>query len=231
MSSAVALRRRFDRPLLATSLLAGIGFWAALPWAPYPGDALLKWLAVVAAAGLAYSRGAQLTALGLAFGSLGDVALAVDPQALLLYGMAAFALGHVVYIAAWLPDRVPWRDVSTGRRGMLLAAVLLAVAMLAVLRPFIPGPLFAPVVGYMLLLVAMTGAGLAAKRASPMLATGAVLFLLSDAVLAVRLFMLPTAQGAWLDLVVWPLYYGGQLLIAIGGAPDTGAPAAVFRQT
>ena len=53
--------------------------------------------------------------------------------------------------------------------------------------------------------------------AVPILQTGAALFILSDALLACRLFLCPAGPAArWLSLTLWPAYFCGHALILRG---------------
>ena len=126
---------------------------------------------------------------GLCFALLGDVLLML-PGDVFEAGLAAFLLAHLAFLAAWLDDsRLAVRPLA------LLACLLAAAGLLGLLWPFLAPSLRAPVGVYALVLATMAGQAvgrarqhaargdaraLPARRA----ALGAVLFLLSDSLLA-----------------------------------------------
>lgn len=227
-----------DDPRLLLILLAFVCFltywiiWAARDGIGGPGPqvktASTGLLAIVAFTHPASSF--QLIALGLAFGALGDFALTRRSQTAFLLGMAAFAAGHLAYIAAfWLraqtiADAMP----STAMPSTTTLAALIALAMLLLstevwLAPR-TGALRWPVRGYVVVIGLM---GMAALLLVPhpvtlgatYLRIGAALFILSDLLLALRLFVFPTGMTAHkLSIALWPAYWLGQTLIFFGAA-------------
>lgn len=158
-------------------------------------------------------------ALGMALGLLGDLFMAgliVSGDNRVLGGMGAFGLGHVVYVGAMLAYAADlnWTD---GRWAALIAAWLLAVALwYAVVWRGVAARsvLHGAALPYALLLATTAGvaAGLAlTDGAFAVLALGAVLFLLSDLLLAAQLFNGLHFRG--IGDAVWLLYSPGQMLI------------------
>ncbi|XP_059062370.1 lysoplasmalogenase-like protein TMEM86A [Achroia grisella] len=150
-------------------------------------------------------RYARRIAAGLALSALGD-ALLVWPQQL-VGGMAAFAAAHVAYVAAF------------GLRADAPALAALSYAgtarYVALLRP--GGALRALVPLYAALLATTAwraAAAAAARRSRPRLAgaAGALLFLVSDAVLGYTLFAGPVPHH---QVLIMSTYYLGQLGIAV----------------
>lgn len=216
-------------PLAFVCFLSYWVIWAARDGIGGPGPqvktASTGLLAVVA---LTHPSGTfQLIGMGLALGALGDFALTRRSQTAFLAGMAAFALGHVAYIAAfWLRTQsiagaMPPAALS-GRT--LVALIALAVLLLSTEVWLAPrtGPLRWPVRGYVVVIGLM---GLTVLLLPPhpenagagVLQIGAALFILSDLLLALRLFVVPTAKAATtLSLALWPAYWLGQFLIMLG---------------
>ncbi|XP_076989662.1 lysoplasmalogenase TMEM86B [Tamandua tetradactyla] len=129
---------------------------------------------------------------------VGDVCL-IWPEGF-LYGMAAFAAAHVLYLAAL--------GFFPLRPGLLPPALLAAAALLRLLRPHLPPALAAPVAAYALLLGLVLWRGLArGARAG----RGALLFTFSDALLAWDTFAQPLPHGR---LLVMTTYYAAQALLA-----------------
>lgn len=165
--------------------------------------------------------------LGLVAGGAGDVAMALRQGGTgpaLVVGMGLFLIAHVAYAVAFFPER----GYQPGRA--VWATLFVAIALLALLL-FVPhlGALAVPVVVYATALTAMTA--LAALRRSPRrtVFAGAAVFFVSDALIGARLAT-PAVPAALLVLVL-PLYYLGQYLIATGWARDAAATAELARSS
>lgn len=151
-----------------------------------------------------------LIIIGLLFSIMGDVWLML-PQDYFIRGLVSFLIAHLFYIAGFL-------SISTDFSTFLvrLPLVLVASGVFIYLRPHL-GKYFAPVMIYML---AILGMGLFAPNRyfefedSARLAatTGAILFMLSDSVLAINKFAKPfvAAQG-----IILSTYFAAQWLIAL----------------
>ena len=173
--------------------------------------------AALALAGLATGAPVWIV-LGLALGSAGDFALSRPGTRWFLAGMAAFALGHLAYVAAFLGGF--GAPVAPGGAGwVVIAGLLMLVASTEVWLAPHTGGLRWPVRGYGLVIGAMAVAAvlLPAGPGQALMRTGAALFLVSDVILALRMFRL-NAAGAQLlaSRTLWPLYWGGQALILWG---------------
>ena len=168
-----------------------------------------------------------LIGLGLAFGALGDFALTRRRKTAFLLGMAAFAAGHLAYIAAFwlraqtLTDTLPPAALSGLSLAALIALALLVLSTEIWLAPR-TGPLRWPVRGYVIVIGLM---GLTSVLLVPhpetagatYLQIGAALFILCDLLLALRLFVVPTGKTTQkLSIALWPAYWCGQMLILHG---------------
>lgn len=140
------------------------------------------------------------SALGDLFGTLGN----------LLPQIGAFALAHICYflVLRRLVSKTSLRAVALAAA---LPAVLCLVAYLAIL-PAIEGTIIQLcIVGYTLLIGAMTTAAL--LTGSRKVGLGATLFALSDLLLAYLIFLSPNHSLLCLSLL---LYFAGQLLLWLG---------------
>lgn len=157
--------------------------------------------------------------LGLVLGFWGDVLLECQDvfpqrrQQFFLAGLGAFLLGHVCYILALAQLMGPGALHWLAGAGVLVLALLLKRVFKVE-----PGKMSAPTIGYALVISVMAGfaVGIFAAKAtalSSMLLCSAVLFLVSDALLAYMYFG-PRKVRA---LVAWNLgsYYLAQILFAL----------------
>lgn len=227
-------------PAFLLSAIAAIASNLAWPeaWLPY---ALLKPLTTGLVIAHAWRRGVvgdarrRALLLGLVLSLVGDVAL-LWPKQGFLPGLVAFLLAHLAYLLAFT------RGVRLGAWPAAFAAyAVLAVAMLAILWPGVPGPLRAPVVAYVVCLAAMAAQTACVWRAAgdpvgdaggdravdlagghgpgvglplPLArcaALGGLLFLCSDALLAFNRFHTPLPAAG---LLILGTYWAAQWLIA-----------------
>src|SRR5512138_3865516 len=147
---------------------------------------------------------------GLVFSFLGDIALTL-PEKWFQAGLAAFLVAQVLYIMAFKP--APGHPVSTT---VFFPLILYGLLMFFILRPGL-GPLKLPVFVYIAAITVM--AGFAASRfvdrggTKPLLAfAGAVLFLVSDSVLAYDRFGKKIGRA---QIIILGTYFPAQLLIAL----------------
>ena len=208
--TAIASRPRATW-LLILALLAGASFWLVgqhtiprLPWIAWKGAgvALLTIWAAVNARG----REGWLIAAVLALGALGDVLLERSQAS----GALAFLAGHLIATVLYLLHR---RSKPSPSQMILSVLLLLSVPAIAFLLPAdrtaAPG-------------IALYATGLGAMAASAWISRfpryrvglGAVLFVASDLLIFAK--MGPLAGSLIPVLLIWPLYFAGQALIAWG---------------
>ncbi len=186
--------------LVAMSHLANDWLELAQPWG-------LVWKAsgIVLLGLYALSQRAWLAGLALLLCAIGDVLLEI----VFVAGMAAFALGHIVYIFCFLE----WgRVLGANKRDYPVAGIVL-LASLILMGWFFPGlgELMIPALIYQLIITTMVATALVVK--APMMARlGAVLFMVSDTLIAVGKFTdVGVPPGS-----VWITYAGAQIMIAWG---------------
>jgi len=204
------------RALLYLSAAASAAYLVTFQWQPFPASAALKGIPVGALALFALlarcaPHDTGLLALGLAFSTVGDVLLDLDPQ-YFVFGLGAFLLAHITYTCLFLRNRAAEIRLDPP----LLAAVLLVLAYSATLSAWIVpsvGGLAVPIVLYVCAITAMVTTALVARFQKRWVAAGAVLFLISDSLLAVNRFKTPVPLAGYF---VWATYYLGQCGIALG---------------
>lgn len=116
-------------------------------------------------------------------------------------GMAAFAVAHLLYL--WAFGLTPLKP------GLLLPILLASIPYYGLLLWHLPPDMVLPLTAYSLVLAVMLWRGLARGGST---CWGALLFTLSDAVLAWNLFVHPLPHA---HLVVMATYYAAQVLIAL----------------
>ena len=167
---------------------------------------------------LSVTEGAPgLLSAGLIAGALGDAALSREGDRPFLAGLAAFLLSHLLYIALFLSH---WSDANIfaaepWRAAASMVLIAFCALMLRRLLPALQPAMRLPVLAYV---AAITARGISAFGVSGFgVALGAALFIASDAILAIRKFLMPEASPHrnWAGLAVWILYYAAQLLIAL----------------
>jgi uncharacterized membrane protein YhhN len=129
-----------------------------------------------------------------------------DERKFFIAGLSAFLLAHGVYIAGF----VPFIEVPS-LEGVVLM-VICAVAALSLVARLWPrlGRLRLPVLAYFGIIMVMVGGSLSIPMASVWLPVGAVIFAVSDSLIAVRKFMAPFA---FVNELVWGTYVVAQFLI------------------
>jgi len=155
---------------------------------------------------------------GLLFSAAGDWCLAWPD--LLLPGMAAFAVAHILYSLTFLSARYSTYPSSSSACSRLIYVVLFVlgggvyVHLYPYLQKLPDAGVLTPAVGvYMCLIVLMGALALQTRRAVPLL--GAVSFIVSDLALALQMFkVLEELEHG--TAIVMVTYYLAQLLIAVG---------------
>lgn len=154
----------------------------------------------------------------LALGSLGDAFLAWPGEAAFLRGLSSFLVAHLFYVAlfAGLGNGIDhiWQDQQ--RLSLAAGMLMLAPVMSLMLMPKVGSALKVPILLYSATILTMVMAVLTV--ANDRVVVGAILFAISDSVLSTDEFLVPkdSSHRAWMQYLVWILYYSGQFLIAAG---------------
>jgi hypothetical protein len=148
----------------------------------------------------------------LGFGALGDVLLEV-PGAFML-GAGGFAVGHCLGIGFYGRNRRA--ALGMGDRLAAAALILFGLAMPTLVMP--AGAAVGPLMLYSVLLCGMAAALNLSRFARPWAGIGALLFVVSDTFLIMRLGGTLWGGAVVHGLIVWFTYYFGQALIFIGVA-------------
>ena len=172
-------------------------------------------VAALVLAGLAMGAPAAML-LGLALAAAGDFSLSRRGDGAFMAGMAAFGLGHLAYLGAFLAagsGHAPFWTVAP--------LIVLAASTEVWLAPH-TGALLWPVRAYVFVIVIMALAALTLGPGHVLLLIGVGLFMASDLMLALERFVLrPVTPG--LGRAVWASYWLGQALI-LAGSPSLATP-------
>ena len=200
-----------SRPFLLLSLLFGISYFFAKD-SNIPGLYLMAWkgagvgfLAIYALVRLHRLDGKIVGAI-MALGAIGDMALEYD----LILGAGAFMAGHLVAIAFYSR----FRRHQLGFSQKIFAILLVPLSMLiAWALPSVRADA-AGVAVYCLSVAAMAAMAWTSRFSRYQVGAGAVMFLVSDLLIFAR--MGPMENSVIPELLIWPLYYFGQFMIATG---------------
>jgi uncharacterized membrane protein YhhN len=184
-------------------------YWLRMISKPIPVLMMALWVS-----GLRIKGRYQLAIMiGLLLSALGDILLEYS-QATFLLGLAAFLLGHVAYIIAFLQDTRklhPFYGAAAYAYGFFAAIFLMTTGNL--------GGMIAPVYLYILIITTMLWRA-ACRLDVPTVPrfsawaglAGALFFVVSDSILAFRLFETPIQLGGAAVMVT---YWLGQLGITL----------------
>ena len=203
------------RPLLLASIAAALAFYY-LRWGTWPELYLipLKGAAVGLLAAYLWLRhsspDARLMAWAFGAAALGDMAFEIETDRL-IGGLLFFAY-HVMAMGVYLRNRRP--ELTPSQKAAVVAMLLLT-PLIAWCMPADRSQ--APNVAiYALALGAMAASAWASVFPRYRVGAGAALFLVSDLLLFAE--MGPLQGHIVPQVLVWPVYYLGQLLIATGVA-------------
>lgn len=208
-------------PILIAALLAAL-YWlrychagpgwmkSAVKTTSVLGLALAAWLA----------GGPGLLLVALVACAFGDLLLSREGEGPFIAGVAAFAAGHVAYVLLFLDHagRGP-EMLSLPVAYTLASALVLLCGLMGWLLWHRVGALRVPVLAYIPVILAMglAALGVPLTGALALVLPGALLFVLSDTVLALERFVLP--RGHLMHRVapfaIWPTYWGAQLLLTL----------------
>ncbi|WP_343519853.1 lysoplasmalogenase family protein [Sphingomonas sp.] len=182
--------------------LVDAGAWQAA-WKTSGVALLAAW-----AASRARSTDGWLIAAALALGALGDLLLEVVEG--FTAGGAAFGAGHAVAIVLYLRNRREHPSPSQTLLGYLLAPATVGIAALLAA----PTGQALPVGTYAAFLGVMAATAWTSRFPRYRVGIGAVLFVVSDLLIFSRFGLLRDSFVP--SLLIWPLYFAGQALIAWG---------------
>lgn len=162
----------------------------------------------------------SLVVMALLLSWLGDVLLMLEGPSYFIYGLCAFLSAHVVYLFVYRQHR--YADDSRALHGVqrirfAFPIVFAGIGLVTILYPRL-SDLRIPVMVYALVITVMTITALyrygrTTTGSFASVFAGAILFMMSDSLLAINKFIEPLAySGLWIMLT----YIGAQFLIVNG---------------
>ena len=214
MNDTISLPRHRDLPStlwLAAFVVSGVAYMALRDIVPQYSGWILKVLPILLLLQqvLTKAHGVPrlLLGLGLVFSAAGDILLSLD--GLFLPGLGAFLLAQLTYTALfltqfrWQAARLPWTAV--------IVAYALACSVFVLPET---GDLRWVVTAYMIAISLMAlSAGFRDDHQFLWVAVGALVFMVSDTLIAVNGFIVPFALA---DTAIMATYYLAQALIVLG---------------
>ena len=200
--------------LVALSLAISVAYLGPMVGPASPTRTAVKTAAIATLAVLPLTYlgapGVIALTLALSLSALGDYFLALENQSrFFVPGLSAFLAAHIAYLIAFLPHTgTPGWLALAAIAGAMLAAGNLLIAIAPKL-----GRLRLPVFAYFTVIMAMVAAALSIKAGPWYLGAGAVVFALSDSLIAVRKFLNPFPL---INEAVWITYIAAQFMMTAG---------------
>jgi uncharacterized membrane protein YhhN len=157
-----------------------------------------------------------LILLSLLSALVADTLLMIEEVDLLKNGMIYFIIGHVFYVFAFSGN------ITFKSWNILLIAVLVVLSFLYIrVLMKTAGKMIIPVISYVIILdlmvyFAVTGLNNGVSRSGLLVASGAVLFMVSDFILSVNAFVKPIPSST---VFTWLLYAPAQFLFVLSTFP------------
>jgi len=204
--------------LFLISAAASLTFLLARPLTAGDWPVIFKVLSILLLAVLGF-RVDRLLGGAVALSALGDFLLGVrrlgslDGESLFLLGLGSFLLAHLVYIALFRKyQALVWWKPGPARVWGVLAILVALGSVLGILQQSL-GTMLIPVVVYSLVLSCMAISAMLADLGNPLAGIGALLFIASDAMIAINRFRGPFHGN---EPLIWITYYSAQFLILRG---------------
>ncbi len=203
-----------QRSTLLFVFLAGMFVLSTLV-KPYPFSWAVKLLPMLLLIGLAvrqlgFVKENKYFILGLIFSACGDFILDFNRQHWFVFGLGAFFIAHLFYLASLKPYKNKLLQLKYLL--ILLAYITYGAVMLMLLADGL-GQMFIPVVAYMSILLLMALATVLSKKSNIWLVIGGVSFVLSDSLIGFDKFYIAIENS---HFVVMISYYFAQFALLKG---------------
>ncbi len=201
-----------ERILYLVFLTFFIGYLTTLKLRPYPLSYVVKIIPILSLALIAIGsiKGAigKIVFAGLMFSAIGDLFLAFSGKGFFVIGLSSFAAAHFMYILVFFRKPV----FQSPRVYFVFAFIFYGFTIWSFLTPNLNSMLI-PVTFYILAITTMGVSAALGKNNHWIVLLGAVLFIISDSVIAVNMFLTKVQNSSfWIMLT----YFPAQFLITYG---------------
>jgi len=194
--------------MISLYIISSLLFIISLYWHPYAGSFLLKSIPALAMSYILFKEkivNVRPMALGFIFSAMGDVALDVDRQKYFILGLAFFLIAHVLYAGTFIKLSLRKNYLSF----KILFVLFFAMSMTYLLWPNL-GAMKIPVIVYLIVICGMTVSSSFYTAKGNLAFVGALIFMSSDAMIAISKFLTPFPFSS---LAIIVTYYLGNFLI------------------
>ena len=152
----------------------------------------------------------KLMLIGFFFSMLGDSFLMFQGDRFFMFGLGSFLITHLFYIFVFSRNRLKVNALAR------ISLIVFSIVMLILLKNKISNSLLIPVIIYMVTITIMA-ISTSERNANPqsfrLVLIGAILFVLSDSLIAINKFVVPVPFETFLIMGTYVL---AQYLIAVG---------------
>lgn len=185
-----------------------------LPFIQYPLTTLLKPVPIILLMIFTlYAHCSKLTKIlllvALGFSALGDILLTFSATTMVLAGILAFMVTQCIYSFIFLKNG----KIQKKRVMFFLPIMVLVMALFYYIWPSL-GEMRTPAIGYVFLLTFMVFCSFQVKQHALLLCSGAIIFVISDFLVSLDLFLMP--NNILIKLCIMFLYYLAQFLLVMG---------------
>lgn len=216
---ALVLRREFnllDKLLLTLSVLCSAVYLLTIDFQPYRGSVIIKALSIAPLSVMAFrvlkTLDGLILSIALVFSCIGDVMLGLYREEFFIFGLLAFLVTHLFYTWIFLRNLPIASRLNRQKKVIILVLMLYSAAMVMWLWSGL-GAMRIPAMVYLGAITVMCMTATMADFARPSVMLGAILFLLSDSLIAATKFKNPIPFS---NYAIWITYYLGQYLITLG---------------
>lgn len=199
------------RTLELLFLISSLSYLLTIQFGAYRGSYLVKCIPIISLAVLVITspQANRFIFLGLLFSAGGDIALDLDRNRYFVHGLGLFLVAHIFYVAAFSQSFSSTRLTEPLILVVISVLAIYAIAMSLLLRPKL-GNLAVAVYLYIAIITVM---GISASFRSLWVLVGALIFMLSDSLIAINKFLQPIPGSSYWIMIT---YYLAQYLIAKG---------------
>jgi len=183
---------------------------------PYPFSWAIKLLPMLLLIGVAWhslkdkALDGRFFIAGLVFSACGDFILDYDRVNWFIFGLGAFFIAHLCYLASLKPYI---KKLNQAKFHIAIIAYIIYGAFMLTLLADGLGALFVPVVAYMSILLLMALATVLSEKSNAWLVVGGISFVLSDSLIGFDKFYMPIENVSFAIMVS---YYFAQFALLKG---------------